>query len=143
MIPPDPFQNRPGAVGARQSVQVAPGSATTMDAFVTTSRDASGRLKLALNWASDPDKGVTVRLRRTKGAQFVHRGLDFSFKDRFRGVACFAMYRLICHSNPWEMIDVRGDRNGHLNDRFFNIASNWEISIIDHSRHATGPFVGE
>ncbi|CAH0390403.1 unnamed protein product [Bemisia tabaci] len=47
------------------------------------------------------------------------------------------MYRLICPLNLWKRIDKQGVRNEHLANRFFTIALNREISIIDHSRHAT------
>ena len=53
------------------------------------------------------------------------------------GMACFAMYWFICHLNPWQRIDKQGVRDEHLDNRFFIIASNGEISIIDHSRLAT------
>ena len=53
------------------------------------------------------------------------------------GVACFAMYRLICHLNLWKRIDYQGARNEHLNNRFFTIASNEEISMYIEAHHAT------
>ena len=55
------------------------------------------------------------------------------------GVACFAIYRLICPLNSWKRIDKQSVRNGHLKNRLFTIASNEGISIIDRSRLATGP----
>ena len=54
------------------------------------------------------------------------------------GVVCFAIYRFICRLNLWKRIDKQGVRNERLNDRFFTIASNGKISIIDHSRLALG-----
>ena len=51
-------------------------------------------------------------------------------------MACFAIYRLICHSNPLKNIDKHGVRNGRLNNRFYPKDSNEEISIIDHRRLA-------
>ncbi|CAH0393442.1 unnamed protein product, partial [Bemisia tabaci] len=40
------------------------------------------------------------------------------------GVACFAIYRLICHLNLWKRIDEQGVRSEHLNNRFFTISVN-------------------
>ena len=57
---------------------------------------------------------------------------------RISAVACFAIYRLICHLNLWKRIDKQGARNEHLNDRFFITDSNGDISIIDHPRLASG-----
>ncbi|CAH0390619.1 unnamed protein product, partial [Bemisia tabaci] len=45
------------------------------------------------------------------------------------GVACFAIYRSIRHLNPRENDRLQGVRSEHLNNRFFTIASNGEISI--------------
>ncbi|CAH0389914.1 unnamed protein product [Bemisia tabaci] len=40
------------------------------------------------------------------------------------GVACFAIYRLLCHLNLWKRIDKQGVRSEHLNNRFFTICLN-------------------
>ena len=58
------------------------------------------------------------------------------------GVAWIAIYRLLCHLNLWKKIDYQGVRSEHLSNRFFTIASNGEISIIDYSRHATVSYGG-
>ena len=50
---------------------------------------------------------------------------------------CFAMYRLLYRLNLWKRIDKESVRCEHCNNRLFTIASNGEISIVDHSRLAT------
>ncbi|CAH0380732.1 unnamed protein product, partial [Bemisia tabaci] len=42
----------------------------------------------------------------------------------FSGVACFAMYRLLCHLNLSKRMDEQGVRSEHLNNRFFTIGLN-------------------
>ncbi|PHT67176.1 hypothetical protein BC332_34916 [Capsicum chinense] len=62
------------------------------------------------------------------------RALSFGIS----GVACFAIYRLICFFNLWKRIDTQGVRHEHLNNRFCTTASSIrEMSIFDHSRLAT------
>ncbi|CAH0390304.1 unnamed protein product, partial [Bemisia tabaci] len=45
--------------------------------------------------------------------------LSTAVLGRDRGVACFAIYRLLCHLNLWKRIDKQGVRREHLNNRFF------------------------
>ena len=52
--------------------------------------------------------------------------------------AYFAISRSICHSNLWKRVDKQVVYNEHLDNRFFTIATNGEISIIDDSRLAAG-----
>ena len=53
---------------------------------------------------------------------------------QYRSVLCDIS---ICHLHLCKRIDVQGVRNEHLNSRFFTIASNGEICIIDHSCDVT------
>ena len=53
-------------------------------------------------------------------------------------MACFAIYREICHLYLWKRIDKQGVRNEHLNNRFFTIASNGETSIVDYRLSTLG-----
>ena len=51
---------------------------------------------------------------------------------RGSGVACFAIYRLLCHLNLWKRIDKQGVRSEHLDNRLFTIGLNGRT--IDTSR---------
>ena len=80
------------------------------------------------NWAGK------FELMRDKSPHWTRKNY-FSFRIMLTdGVACFEIYRLIWHLYLWRRIDRQDVRNEHLHNRFFTIASNEEISIIDHSR---------
>ena len=83
---------------------------------------------------------VTRRWKRGRAEYLMTHSLCFLLTS-ISGVACFAIYRFKpnapCHLNLWKWIDQQGVRTEHLRNRFFTVASNGEISIIDHSRLAT------